>query len=590
MSMDRRQTTILAADMVGYSRLMAADEEGVITRLRTLRAELIDPAIADHQGRIVKTMGDGMLVEFADPAAAARMAVAVQRAMNEGDTGQAEAERIRFRIGINAGEVVADGDDILGDAVNIAARLETLSPPGGVCVSRAVHERIGAIDIPATALGPQYVKNIPEPVEVWRLDIPGAASAAAGADGARPSIAILPFDNMSADPDQEFLADGIVEDVTTALSRFRWLFVIARNSAFSYRGKQMDVREIAKELGVRYVVEGSVRRAGDRLRVTAQLIDAETGAHVWADRWDRTMADLFELQDELTAAVIRGVAPEIGAHERNLAVRKPTENLSAWELVHRGLAEHAKFTPEGFAAAQKLYEASIAIDPRNAMPYAMLARMKTYSYLFEEALDPRTHALASVALAEKAVAVDERSDDAYAALGQSLGFLGRKQAAIDAIDKGLSLNVNNPHLYHFRAVAEVLSDDPDPVAIIRDEQTALGLSPKDPVAMFFHYHLATGRLSLDPTDADGQALSGFETACRHPNAPWYLFSIVAALHAREGRLEKAATFLETVLEKEPGASFAIVRKVSLRHELWATLWPSIEPGYRALIPLGLPEG
>jgi adenylate cyclase len=322
--MDRRLTTILAADLVGYSRLMAADEEGVIARLRAARSEVIDPAIAEAGGRIVKTMGDGLLVEFGSPVAAVRTALVVQRAMAARETGP-EERRLTFRIGVNLGDIVIDGDDILGDGVNIAARLETLAPPGGLCISRTVHDQVrGKLDAVLTPLGPQPVKNLPEPVEVWRVEVEGARTAPVVNTGQRPSVAVLPFDNMSRDADQDFLADGIVEDVISELSRFRDLTVIARNSSFSFRGQALDVRKIAQELGVRYVVEGSVRRSGDRLRLTAQLIDASDGSHLWAGRWDRTMADLFDLQDELTRAIVSAVAPEVSAHERSLARKKPT--------------------------------------------------------------------------------------------------------------------------------------------------------------------------------------------------------------------------------------------------------------------------
>ena len=298
---------------------MAADEEGVIARLRAARTEVIDPALAEAGGRIVKTMGDGLLVEFGSPVAAVRAALQVQRPMAARETGP-EEQRLTFRIGVNLGDIVIDGDDILGDGVNVAARLETLAPPGGLCISRAVHDQVrGKLDAVLTPLGPQPVKNLPEPVEVWRVEVEGVASSPTVKAGARPSIAVLPFDNMSRDADQDFLADGIVEDVITELSRFRDLTVIARNSSFSFRGQALDIRKIAQELDVRYVVEGSVRRAGDRLRLTAQLIDAADGSHVWAGRWDRTMADLFDLQDELTQAIVTAVAPEISAHERALA-------------------------------------------------------------------------------------------------------------------------------------------------------------------------------------------------------------------------------------------------------------------------------
>lgn len=335
--MDRKLTTILAADLAGFSRLMAADEEDIINRMRAARKEIIDPTIATCGGRIIKTMGDGLLVEFASPVQALRSALGMQREMHAHETTEVEASRLKFRIGINLGDVVIDGEDVLGDAVNIAARLESLAPVGGICISRAVFEQVkGRIDAEMTTLGPQAVENMPEPVDVWRVEVEGAeASKPAQVAAERPSIAVLPFANMSADQDQEFLADGIVEDVTTELSRFRSLMVIARNSTFAYKGASQDVRRIGKELGARYVVEGSVRRGGNRLRVTAQFIEASSGMQVWAGKWDRTLEDIFDLQDELTHAIVTAVEPELGAHERRLARARPTDSLTSWELCQR---------------------------------------------------------------------------------------------------------------------------------------------------------------------------------------------------------------------------------------------------------------
>jgi adenylate cyclase len=281
---ERRLTTIMAADLVGYSRLMAADEEGTISRLRDARTYVIDPAIMEGGGRIVKTMGDGLLVDFPSPVLAVRAALLMQRNLISRESPQREDRRLRFRIGIHLGDVVIDGDDILGDCVNITARLETIAPAGGICISRAIYDHVqGKIEAGMTWLGPQSVKNIPEPIDVWQVEVDGTAPSPVRLSGQeRASIAVLPFQNFSATPDQDFFVDGLVEDVITELGRFRWLFVIARNSTFAYKGTAKDVRKIARELGVRYVVEGSVRRSGDRLRITVQLIDALSGAHIWA--------------------------------------------------------------------------------------------------------------------------------------------------------------------------------------------------------------------------------------------------------------------------------------------------------------------
>ena len=450
----RKLTTIMATDMVGYSRLMAADEEGVIARLHEFRAELLDPAIEENGGRIVKTMGDGLLLEFASPVAAVRMAIDIQNAVQAREVPRPEAERFRFRIGINTGDVVIDGRDVLGDCVNVAARLESLAPPGGICIGRAVHEQVrNRIDVPLTSLGPQPVKNLPEPVEVWLVEISGVdAPKPKPAKAERSSIAVLPFENMSHDPDQEFLADGIVEDVITALSHFRSLLVIARNSTFTYKGSHKDVREIALELGVQYVVEGSVRRAGQRLRLTAQLIEAESGTYIWADRWDRTMDDLFELQDELTKAIVTGVEPELGAHERALARSKPVESLTVWELCHRGEDFQARITGEKFDESEAFFRRALVIDPNSARAHVMLARLLVSRVLLRITADRNVDLAEGLAVAARAIELDDRDDMAHYVQAMMLFADGRLEEARAPVARGLALNENNSMLYYARAL------------------------------------------------------------------------------------------------------------------------------------------
>ena len=307
MSQTRRLAAILAADVAGYSRLMGADEEGTLERLKALRRELLDPKIAEHHGRIVKTTGDGMLVEFASVVDAVRCAVEVQQAMPERNTGVAADNRIELRIGINLGDVIVEGDDLYGDGVNIAARIEALADAGGVFVSNTVHDHVrDRLPFVFEDLGEQQVKNIARPVRVYRVRDSGSAATSPATPALplpdKPSIAVLPFANMSGDPEQEYFADGMVEEIITALSRIRWLFVIARNSSFTYKGQAVDVKQVGRELGVRYVLEGSVRKAGGRVRITAQLIDAATGAHLWADRFDGSLEDVFELRTRWRSA------------------------------------------------------------------------------------------------------------------------------------------------------------------------------------------------------------------------------------------------------------------------------------------------
>src|SRR5271167_3362197 len=330
MSQTRRLAAILAADVAGYSRLMGADEEGTHERLKALRHELLDPKIAEHHGRIVKTTGDGLLVEFASVVDAVRCAVEVQRAMTDRNTGVDADNRIEFRIGINLGDVIVEGDDLYGDGVNIAARIEALADAGGVFVSNTVHDHVrDRLPFVFEDLGEQQVKNIARPVRVYRVRDVDAKSLSAPAQPTlplpdKPSIAVLPFANMSGDPEQEYFADGMVEEITTAISRLPWLFVIARNSSFTYKGRLVDVKQVARELGVRYVLEGSVRKAGNRVRITGQLIDTATGAHIWADRFDGALDDIFDLQDRVASSVVGAIAPRLRLSEIERASRKPT--------------------------------------------------------------------------------------------------------------------------------------------------------------------------------------------------------------------------------------------------------------------------
>ena len=323
--MERRLAAILATDVVGYSRLIRADEEGTIAALKTLRADVIDPKLAEHHGRIVKLMGDGMLAEFPSVVDAVRAAVETQQAVAEHNSDLPKDKWIEFRVGINLGDVVIDGDDIHGDGVNLAARLEALAEPGGICISAAVYDQVrDKLDMPFRDMGEQDVKNIDRPVRVWQW-VAGTAPGTAGSPASssplalpdKPSIAVLPFDNMSDEMDQEYFADGLTEDIITELSRFQTFFVIARHSAFVYKGKAVSVQDVGCELGVHYVVEGSVRKAGDRLRVVVQLIEAASGNHIWAERYDRELGDIFDLQDELTQAIVAAIPGRLESADLN---------------------------------------------------------------------------------------------------------------------------------------------------------------------------------------------------------------------------------------------------------------------------------
>jgi adenylate cyclase len=367
MAAIRRLAAILAADVAGYSRLMGADEEGTLERLKALRRELLDPKIAEHRGRIVKTTGDGFLIEFSSVVDAVRCAVEVQQGMAERNADVPQDRRIEFRIGINLGDVIRDGRDIFGDGVNIAARLEALAEPGGICVSRMVYDQVrDKLDVALEDMGEQQFKNIARPVHVWCARLAARPAVPAPWPLAlpdKPSIAVLPFANMSGDPEQEYFVDGMVEEIITALSRIRWLFVIARNSSFTYKGHAIDVKQVGRELGVRYVLEGSVRKGGNRVRITGQLIDAANGTHLWADRFDGLIEDVFELQDKVASSVAGVIEPALQAAETARSAGRPTTDLTAYDLYLRGYAmvwSSARQIPE----ALRLMEQAIERDPR----------------------------------------------------------------------------------------------------------------------------------------------------------------------------------------------------------------------------------
>ncbi len=585
--MERRLTTIVAADVVGYSRLMAADEEGTIQRFRTLKTEVIDPEISKAGGRLIKTMGDGLLIEFPSPVAALRAAIAVQDFVIKNETAKPAELRMQFRVGINLGDVVIDGDDILGEGVNIAARLESLASPGGICMSRSVYDQVKSkTDASLIALGPQQVKNIPHPIEVWQIG--GDARIAQDKGSDRPSIAILPFDNLSSDPDQAFLADGIVEDVTTELSRFRTLDVIARNSAFAYRGKSTDIRQIAAELDARYVVEGSVRRAGNRLRVTAQLIEAATGSQLWAERWDRTLDDLFDVQDELTSAIVSGVEPELGAHERAVVRRKPTENLTAWELCQKGYYEFTKYTDESYASAFELYQLAVAADPDFALPHAYLGRWYWVQIVTGRTKDVAADVKTGIDHAQTAVALDNRLELGYASLGVLSAIAGYEEDAVAALDAGERMNGHNAVLQFARTHVCLYQKEPDTAAMERAARLAIKLSPKDPLAWGFWFNLGNAYMLRDFDISDAMAGEMFEKSCRFPNSDFMTFLAAAFHSAAVGKKDAASRYLETAMLRKPG----------LTAEKWRSLFPfptfpkyveACESALQILIELGLPE-
>jgi adenylate cyclase len=488
---ERRLAAVLAVDVAGYSRLMGQDEEGTLAALRTVRREVSDPKIGQHHGRIVKTMGDGLLVEFQSVVDAVRCAVEVQRAMAERNAGVPADKRIEFRVGIHQGDIIVEDGDIFGDGVNLAARLEGLAEPGGICVSRVVHEEIrDKLDVAFDDLGDQQVKNFVRPVRVLAVRLGGAAAPDPGARAAlplpdRPSLVVLPFQNMTGDPEQEYFVDGMVEEITTAIARLPQLFVIARNSSFAYKGRAVDVKQVARELGVRYVLEGSVRKSGERVRITGQLIDTATSAHIWADRFDGTLDDIFELQDQVASSVAGVIEPKLRLAEVERATRKPTENLDAYDLYLRALAQNYMRTREGMGEAVRLAHLALERDPAYGPAMSLIAisrGMQKLRYWIEPG---GAEAEEGIRLARQSIiaAGDDPLTLGYGGMALSL-LTGDNGAALSAVDRAIALNPNFANGFGIRALILAFSNRPEE-AILSAEQ-AIRLSPFDPAMFAFH--------------------------------------------------------------------------------------------------------
>jgi adenylate cyclase len=461
---ERRLAAILAADVAGYSRLMGANEEGTLAQLKTIRKALVDPTIAKHRGRIVKTTGDGMLVEFASAVDAARCAVEVQRTMAGQNADVSEDTRIEFRIGIHVGDIIFDDNDIFGDGVNIAARLEGISEPGGVCMSDDAYRQVrGKVEIACDDLGPQTLKNIAEPMRAWRVE-PKSQSAGTAQSGSprsramapklpdKPSIAVLPFQNMSGDPEQEYFADGLAEDIINELSRFRSLFVIARNSSFAYKGKIVDVRQVSRELGVRYVLEGSVRRVGPRARVATQLIDSASGTSIWAERYDFAIVDVFVVQDEVMRKITAVLPGRLESAELSNVTRKTGESLEAYDLLLRGKYFHHLETPEANRQAEVFFDQSIAKDPNFAAAIAWKAC--TIGQAWNSEFWPRDPArFAEVnRLVRRALELDENDAECHRIMCR----ISLSQRQFDKserhLERALALTPNDPRLIVQRGI------------------------------------------------------------------------------------------------------------------------------------------
>jgi TolB-like protein len=495
----RRLAAILAADVAGYSRLMGADEEGTHERLRAHFAELIHPKIEEHRGRVVKNTGDGFLADFASVVDAVRCAVEMQRGMTYREPDIPEDLRIRFRMGVNLGDIIVESDDIFGDGVNVAARLEGLAEPGGVCVSRMVRDNVrDKVDYTFEDLGEQQVKNIARPVRAYRVRAVRDATPAVAPPLAlpdKPSLVVLPFQNMSGDAEQEYFADGMVEEITTAIARVPWLFVIARNSAFTYKGKAVDVKQVARELGVRYVLGGSVRKGGNRVRITGQLIDTTTSAHIWADHFDGMLDDIFELQDQVASSVAGAIEPKLRRAEAERAGRKPTESLDAYDLYLRALAQNYKRTREGMAEAVRLAQLALERDPDYGPAMSLIAVSRGMQQLRHWIPHSGPEAEEGVRLARQSIIAAGEDPTTLGAGGLALSHLtGDNIAALSAVDHAIGLNPNYANGFGIRALILAYLNRPEE-AILSAHQ-AMRLSPLDPGMFGFCSALALAHLEL----------------------------------------------------------------------------------------------
>ena len=575
---ERRLAAILAADVAGYSRLMGTDEEGTLASLKAHRNDLIYPKIEENGGRIIKTTGDGMLVEFASVVNAVRCAVEMQHGMAERNALIPREKRIEFRIGINVGDIIIDSGDIYGDGVNVAARLESLAEPGGICISERVQEDMqGKLDVAFEDVGEQQLKNIARPVRVYRLHVDKKTVGTSPVLPKKPSIAVLPFTNMSGDPEQEYFADGMVEEVITGLSRIKWLSVNSRNSSFVYKNKPVAVKEVADKLGVRYVLEGSVRKSGNRVRITAQLIDAETDAHLWADKYDRSLEDVFAIQDEITMSVIGAIEPSLRKAEIDRVKRQRPSNLNAYDLVLRALPHIYSVMPKDAAIAIPLLEDALKLEPNYGAAHAFLGWC--LHIRFVRGGLRQEHRIAAIRHAHAAVA--HGSDDATAlAVAALVIALDERDTttALKLFDRALALS--NSNVFALSGSAITLAWMGKTELAIERAQRALRLSPFDSfnwwpnqslAVAYFHTHRYA-----DAVDAARSAINSNPTFS-------LLHATLSAALLQLGRVEEAKLAAQSVLECQP--SFTI-RGTSDNVGLEPALFGPLADAWREV---GLPE-
>jgi adenylate cyclase len=579
--MERRLAAILAADVVGYSKLVQADEAATLRRLKAIWAEVFETNVTGHRGRIFKTMGDGALAEFASVVDAVECAVAIQKVLRARNAEAEHGPPIDFRIGINLGDVVVDGDDVLGDGVNVAARLESAAPSGGVLASDLVHSQVrGKIGVSFIDAGEIRMKNIDGPLRVWRWEGEAAPAKAAASARERLSIAVLPFNNMSADPEQEFLADGISEDIITGLSKIRWFLVIARNSTFTYKGQAVNVTRVAEELGVRYVLEGSARKAGNRIRVTAQLIDAATGLHVWADHYDRELEDIFDLQDEITRTIVARVEPELAAAERDRAISRRTEHLGAWECYQRGLWHMWDFNRTNHEMALELLNKATELDPNFSTAYAYLCYAYYEGVVMGWPDDPEHDLDLGMAAARRALQVDDKDPVGYFAIGRIHMMQGDHDASIGALETSIRFNPSFSQAHHGLGMVLTLAGRLDEARAAFEQVERL--SPRDPIL----WATTVTHALADVLSGDAEAaLVRVQKTMQLPRAAGYWpHAVNAAALVQAGRIDEAKDAVQTALRELPKLSISyIAQSLPTKHP------GGLDPYLDALRAAGLPE-
>ncbi|MGV7211705.1 adenylate/guanylate cyclase domain-containing protein [Bradyrhizobium sp. UFLA05-112] len=557
MAVSRRLVAVFAADVEGYSRLMGVDEVGTLKGLTERRA-ILDRFIGSQGGRIANTAGDSVLAEFGSAVDAVHCAVEVQTALAEANAGLAPDRCIRFRIGIHIGDVMIRAGDLFGDGVNIAARLQSIAKPGGVCISSVTYDQVRKV-LPMTFVdvGVQQVKNIQEPIRAYQVGAPSETREAAPARVAesesppplpdKPSIAVLPFENMSGDPEQEYFADGMVEEIITALSRFKWLFVIARNSSFTFKGKAADIKEVGRRLGVRYVLEGSVRKASARVRITGQLIDAITGAHLWADRFERDVTDVFALQDEVTLAVVSAIQPKLLQTEMAMAARRRPENLTAYDYYLRALQQFSLSTPEALTEALRLAHRALELDPRFGLVAALAAGCHHLNIQLGYAVDPQFERKEAVRLFRLALSVDDSDPDilAWAAIVSAF-TVGDSESEIEMADRAVALNPNSFHAWNCRGhvyrVAGLLEE------AVPSFERAVRVSPVDPWLQYSFAGMGYASIELRHFD---EAIAAAKKALRLNRSHSGAYCVLASAFAHLGRDGEAREAVARLLELNP---------------------------------------